>query len=326
MPTINQIVSFLRAQKRCQFLVNGVESFEIKKVSSLKDADENSITFCRNTAQGATFINSSKAALVIVDETLKIDIELMRRNRVKAIISSDNPRRDFILVVRKFFTQTILAGIHPSAVIAPKAKLGNNLFIGPLCTIGNAEIGNNCVIYAGVHIYDNVKIGNNVVIHAGTVIGSDGFGYERNPEGELEKFPHIGGVVIEDDVEIGANTCIDKGTLENTTICQGAKIDNLVHIAHNVYIGKHVVVIANAMIGGGVRIEDYAWVAPSASIRNQINIGKSSTIGIGAVVTKNIDPGITVLGVPARELSEYKALLSALNKLANKKKNEIGNQ
>ncbi len=142
------------------------------------------------------------------------------------------------------------------------------------------------------------------------MIGADGFGYERNEVGELEKFPHVGGVLIEDNVEIGANSCIDRGSLGDTRICQGARIDNLVHIAHNVYVGRHAVVIANAMVGGGTHIGDFAWVAPSACLRDRIKIGDKSLVGLASLVTKDVPNGETVLGCPARSLAKHKRLLT----------------
>src|SRR5690606_230154 len=123
----------------------------------------------------------------------------------------------------------------------------------------------------------------NVTINAGTVIGAEGFGYQRNENGEFEKFPHIGGVIINDNVDVGSNTSIDRGALGNTIIGEGAKIDNLVHIAHNVKVGKHAAVIAHAMIGGSSVIGDYSWVAPNSAIRDQISIGNRVTVGLGAV-------------------------------------------
>lgn len=147
------------------------------------------------------------------------------------------------------------------------------------------------------------------------MIGADGFGYQRNESGELEKFPHLGGVVIEDNVEIGSNTCIDRGTLGDTIIREGSKIDNLVHIAHNVIVGRHAIVIAHSMVGGSVRIGDYAWVSPSACLRDVISIGDRSTVGLGAVVVKDVPDGGTVMGTPARPAEEYKAYLKALEKI-----------
>ncbi len=195
--------------------------------------------------------------------------------------------------------------IAPSSVIAP------DVFIGPLCSIGeDVEIGEKTLIHAGVHVYEHVSIGRNVIVNSGTVIGADGFGYERNEEGKLEKFPHVGRVAIEDDVEIGSNSCIDRGTLGDTVICQGARIDNLVHVAHNVIVGKHASVIANVMIGGGTEIGEYAWIAPSVCLRDRIKIGDKSTVGLASVVTKDIPDDVTIMGSPAREVAKQKKLLT----------------
>ncbi|HET9865725.1 MAG TPA: UDP-3-O-(3-hydroxymyristoyl)glucosamine N-acyltransferase, partial [Nitrospira sp.] len=206
-------------------------------------------------------------------------------------------------------------GIHPTAVIDPEARIADDVYIGPYAVVGRCDVGTGSVIHAHVTLYDGVRIGRNVTIHAGTAVGTDGFGYSRAPDGSLEHFPHVGGVVIEDEVEIGSNTCIDRGTLGDTTIREGTKVDNLVHIAHNVTVGRHALVIAHAMIGGSTVIGDGAWVAPSSAIRDGVRIGDGATIGIAAVVVKNVDPGETVMGVPARPASEYKATLAKLKSL-----------
>ncbi len=169
-------------------------------------------------------------------------------------------------------------------------------------------MGNNVIL-------DKTIIGNNVVINPGTVIGSEGFGYQRREDKKLEKFPHFGGVIIEDDVEIGSNTSIDRGTLKNTIIRKGSKIDNLVHIAHNVEIGEYCLIIANSMIGGSAKIKKYSWVAPSASILNGIEIGENSTIGMGAVVVKSVPNNQTWAGVPARPLEEFIRIQKKLKQL-----------
>lgn len=311
MPTIKDIIAFLGAEKSSQLLEPEASNLVIRRAASIAESEPGDVAFCSTIAkEPESLLNQASCYLIIVDRRVKVDLERLSANGVKAIIYSDNARLDFIRLMKHFFARPRPQGIDPSAVISPKAKIGKNVYIGPLCSIGEAEIGDNCVIYAGVHIYDNVRLGRNVTIHSGTVIGADGFGYQRDETGKLEKFPHVGGVIIEDDVEIGANTCIDRGTLGDTHICTGARIDNLVHIAHNVYIGKHAVVIANAMVGGGTRIEDYAWVAPSACLRDRISIGAHAVVGLAALVTKDVPKGITVLGAPARELSEYKRLLA----------------
>jgi UDP-3-O-[3-hydroxymyristoyl] glucosamine N-acyltransferase len=165
----------------------------------------------------------------------------------------------------------------------------------------DTTIGDGTKIYANVSIYAGVKIGKNCTIHSGSTIGADGFGYEQDQNGTWFKIAHLGGVVIGDNVEIGANTCIDRGTLGDTIIDDGTKIDNLVHIAHNVHVKKNAMIIANAMVAGSAVIGEGAWIAPSSSIREGRKIGDRALIGLGSVVVKDVAPGITVMGVPAKE-------------------------
>jgi UDP-3-O-[3-hydroxymyristoyl] glucosamine N-acyltransferase len=219
--------------------------------------------------------------------------------------------------VDAFFSPPPPRGIHATATIDPRAELGDDVYIGPGAYIGECVIGAGSVIHGRAYLYSGTRLGRRVIVHAGAVLGADGFGYQRDENLEFAKFPHLGGVVVEDDVEIGANTCIDRGTLADTLIREGAKIDNLVHIAHNVVIGRHAAVIAHAMIGGSTRIGDYAWVAPCACVRDGLTIGDRATIGLGAVVVKDVAPGETVMGAPARDAAEYKALLARLRELSS---------
>ena len=156
------------------------------------------------------------------------------------------------------------------------------------------------LLMASVVLYDNVRLGRNVVIHSGAVIGVDGFGYGRNPEGTLEKFPQIGAVEIEDEVEIGSNSCVARGALLNTVIGRGTKIDNLVHIAHNVRIGENCLIIAHAQIAGSVRIGNRCWLAPSCTINTGVTIGDDAMVALGSVVVHDVTPGAFVAGNPAR--------------------------
>lgn len=256
------------------------------------------ISFCTAGPEAASAaINNSRAEVIISRADVAKD---QLDTSGKTVIGVDHPRRCFIRIVSSLFAPVAEKGIHPTAVIHADAKLGDNIHIGPFAYLGACSVGDGSIIHGRVHVGDGTTIGRDVVIHPGTVIGTDGFGYERNEDGEMEKFPHIGGVVIEDEAEIGANSCIDRGTLGDTRICRGAKIDNLVHIAHNVVVGRDSVVIAHAMIGGSVDIGDRAWVAPGAIIRNAIGIGAEAVVGLGAVVTKTVPANTTVIGNPAR--------------------------
>jgi UDP-3-O-[3-hydroxymyristoyl] glucosamine N-acyltransferase len=323
MPTIRDMITFLKAEKSNRILDPAAEDFFIQGPAPFSKSKAGDVTFCGPTLKNSeALLSRVRGSLLIVGKNFQMDFEGLSANGVKAVIYSENPRLDFIRLIKRFFACPSSQGVHPSAVISPKAILGRDIYIGPLCSLGEVEIGDHSVIHAGVHIYDGVRIGRRVTIHSGTVIGADGFGYERDESGRLEKFPHLGGVIIEDDVEIGANTCIDRGVLEDTRVCMGARIDNLVHLAHNVHVGKHAVVIANAMVGGSTRIEDYAWISPSACLRDRITVGAEAIVGLAALVTEDVHKGNTVLGAPARELSKFKKLLAHWNSITQRGKDK----
>jgi UDP-3-O-[3-hydroxymyristoyl] glucosamine N-acyltransferase len=241
-------------------------------------------------------LSATKAMIIISGHEMEIS------TYDKVLIKVDQPKLVFLRVVGALFSKKIEYGVHPTAFIHPEAELHAETYIGPFCYVGVARIGRGTIIKGHCHISDNTIIENNVIIHPGTVIGADGYGYARNEKGELEKFPHIGGVHIESNVEIGSSTCIDRGTLGNTHIQEGAKIDNLVHIAHNVSVGKNAAVIANAMVGGSTSIGKNSWIAPSACLRDGISIGADVTVGLGALVTKSIPDGEVWTGFPAKKM------------------------
>lgn len=208
-----------------------------------------------------------------------------------------DPRLAFSRLVAALFPERLRtdwhddgARIHPTARLAPGVVVGPGVEIGP-----DVEIGPNaalawCALSAGVRIGPN------------TTIGTDGFGYTRDEAGGLVPFPHLGRVVLDAGVHVGANACIDRGALGETRVGTGTRIDNLVHIAHNVRIGRDCAVIARAMIAGSVTVGDGAWVAPSASVLNGVTVGAGAVVGMGAVVLRDVPPGTTVVGNPAREL------------------------
>lgn len=227
------------------------------------------------------------------------------------------PRLVFAKVVSSFFVPAIERGIvHSTAIISEQATIDKSANIGAYCVIGpNCNIGANTILHPNVTIYSSVTIGENATIHAGTVIGADGFGYERDVDGAMYKFPHLGGVVIGDNVEIGSNSSIDRGTLGNTIIRDGAKIDNQVHISHNVDVGRDAVIIANSMVGGSVKIGDRAWLAPSVCIMNQRKIGEDATVGLQALVVKDVQKLETVMGAPATNQQDFQRSRLVLQQL-----------
>lgn len=218
---------------------------------------------------------------------------------VQAILV-DRPKMCFFEIVKYFFLQEPQYHISPTAVIKT-VNLGKNVSVGSYCSIGeDVIIGDRVIIEDHVQIENHVQIGDDCVISSGVVIGSNGFGYYRDINGNNSVVPHTGGVRIGDHVDIGSNTCIDRGTIEDTVIGDYTKIDNLCHIGHNVKIGKNVFIIALSMIGGSAVLEDEVYVAPGAKIMNQIHIEKNAFVGMGAVVTKNVCENDVVAGVPAQ--------------------------
>ncbi len=288
----------------------------IAKPSSIARGSSGDITFCTKTGlDGVRLIESSACGAFIVPVDLPKEL---LSTRDLNLIFVDNPRLSFMRAVAICFSRPRPVGIHPSAVIHPEAEIDSSAFVGPLCHIGRCSIGPGSVLWGSLFVYDGVRIGANVTIHAGAVLGADGFGYERTDDGSMQKFPHLGGVLVENDVEIGANACIDRGTLDDTTIRRGAKIDNLVHIAHNVVVGEDAVVIAHAMIGGSTRIGPRAWIAPSACVRDQVAIGEDAVVGLASVVTKDVAKHSTVIGSPAREMHEHREMMRALKTIVEK--------
>jgi len=276
--------------------------------ASINEAqDESAITFCHyGGSEGLQQMRATRAGVVICRADQPVD-EL---DGEKTFILVENPRLSFLRVVGALFVKPRpSSGIHPTAVIDPEAKIHPSVYIGPFTYAGKCEIGAGTVIHGHVHIHDHARIGCNIIIHAGAVIGAEGFGYERNEAGELEKFPQVGGVIIEDNVEISEIVCVDRGTLGDTIIHEGAKVDTLVHVGHNVVIGRHAVITSSVMIAGGTRIGDYAYIAPSACLRDRISVGERAFVGLGAVVVKDVPDGVTVMGVPAQPAEQYKRML-----------------
>ena len=270
----------------------------IDKTLPILEADEYSL--CWISAQRKDFqtlIQGSASRLIICSNQIKLNLDAYPN---KCFLQVPNPRLTFLRVAKDLFSSPKPYAIHKSCVIDPQAKVAQSCSIGPFTYLGNCIIGKGTSIGGNCFIHDGVQIGENVKIGSGTVIGSDGFGYELNENGEYEKFPHLGGVQIHQNVEIGSNVSIDKGSLGNTVIYEGVKIDNLVHIAHNVQIGRNSSIVAHAMIGGSVIIGEGVWVSPSASIIDGIRIGDFAFIGLGAVVVKEVPENEVWAGCPAK--------------------------
>jgi UDP-3-O-[3-hydroxymyristoyl] glucosamine N-acyltransferase len=218
-----------------------------------------------------------------------------------ALIISDSPRLDFARAVEKFFVPAEPRVISDTARIHPSAHIGQNVGIGHYSVIGEgAVIGDGTVIRSHVVIHRNCRIGRNCLIKSSTVIGEEGFGFEFDAEGVPMRIPHLGAVVLGDEVEIGAMNVIARGTLGDTVLSDHVKTDDHVFIAHNVSVGENTVIIACAEVSGSVKLGRDVWIAPSACIINQATVGDRGMVGLGAVVTKSVEAGMIVAGNPAK--------------------------
>jgi UDP-3-O-[3-hydroxymyristoyl] glucosamine N-acyltransferase len=232
-----------------------------------------------------------------------------------SIIVTKQPRLLFLEAISKFFVTRPAPGIHPSATVPKNCEIADCATVQAGVRLGeNVCIGKRTIISQNCVIGDDTRIGSDCFIAPGVSVGQPGFGYERDETGKMIHFPHIGNVTIGNNVEIGANTCIDRGTLDSTVISDGVKIDNLCHISHNVHLEPDCVVIANSMVGGSTRIGERSWVSPSCSILNGLSIGADAMVGMGSVVVKPVPPTTTVLGVPAIPIAEF---LENKKRLAN---------
>ncbi|MGC6422226.1 MAG: UDP-3-O-(3-hydroxymyristoyl)glucosamine N-acyltransferase [Flavobacteriaceae bacterium] len=275
--------------------VEGSGSGKFCRVDSIFEATQNSITWINpNRKDKAALFEKSKAGIIICP-----DEKVFTPKKNQILIRCSNPKLIFAQILISVQSSQSIPEIHNTAVIHSEAKIGNNVAIGPNVVIGKCTIGDDTTIGANSIIEDNCLLGKRVVVKPSAVIGGDGYGYVKHEAQQL-KFPHTGGVLIEDDVHIGSQTCIDRGSLGFTKIGRHTKIDNLVHIAHNVIIGENCNIIALSIIGGSTVIGNNTWISPSVSVRDAITIGSNSLIGIGSIVTKSVPDNQIWFGNPAK--------------------------
>lgn len=281
----------------------------LDSLGEVQNAAESSLTFVDNPKY-QKYLPSTKAAVVILREEIKTDFP--------NVIYSQNPQHDFARLIQMFFGSRGLRerSIHPTAVIDSTAVIGRNVHIGSHVSISHhAEIGDNVTIFPNVVIYDHSVIGNDSTIHSGTVIGSDGFGFSFAGD-HYDKIPQLGRVVLGKDVEIGANCTLDRGTIGDTVIGEGTKLDNLVHVAHNVKIGRHCVVAGQTGFAGSAVIEDYCVFGGQVAVNGHVHVGKGTQVAALSGVTKDIDPGQVVAGFPAGPINEFRKREIYLRKLS----------
>jgi UDP-3-O-[3-hydroxymyristoyl] glucosamine N-acyltransferase len=301
--------------------IEGEATAVVKQFGKIESAMPGEISFLANPKY-EDFLYTTKASVIIVNETLilkkKIAVTLIRvpdayaafatlltkyqEMKNENLVGIQSP--SFIASTAKLGEQNFLAAF---AYIGENVKTGNNVKIFPNAVIGeNVSIGNNVTIHAGVIIYSDCVLGNNITIHAGSIIGSDGFGFAPNADGSYQKIPQLGNVIIEDDVEIGSNTTIDRATIGSTIIKKGVKIDNLIQIAHNVEIGENTVIAAQVGISGSTKIGKGVMMGGQSGTIGHIVIADGIKIAARTGITKDFkEAGITLSGYPAREQSAF---------------------
>jgi len=301
-------------------LENAVDS-EIHGVAGIPEAGRGEIAFISNPKYNALAEDSRASALVVPGD--------WKGETASALLRVKNPDSAFAQIAELFYVPPPVPpkGVHPSAVVADDVELGPGVSVGPLCVVETgAELGArtvlvaNCYVGSGVSIGEDSKlypmvsvrescvIGSRVLIHNSTVIGSDGFGYSVDDQGVRSKIPQIGIVEIGDDVEIGANTAIDRARFGKTKIGNGVKIDNLVQIAHNVVIGDHAVIVAQVGISGSTSVGEKAILAGQVGVAGHLTIGAGAIIGAQAGVSKDVPPKAHMLGAPAMPIMRMKKM------------------
>jgi UDP-3-O-[3-hydroxymyristoyl] glucosamine N-acyltransferase len=311
--TASQLAQLIQAK------VEGNPSVTVSSFGKIEEAGPGQLSFLANPKY-EDYLYTTKASLVIINENFQlrqpIDATLLRVADAYSAFAT-------LLTNYQEMQQQQLIGIQEPSHIAKTAQLGQGVFIGaftylgeqvrvgdqtkiyPNCYIGDqVTIGKNCVIHPGVKIYHQCVIGDEVIIHAGTVIGGDGFGFAPQADGSLKKVPQIGNVVIEDQVEIGANTTIDRATIGSTIIRKGAKLDNLIQIAHNVEVGNQTVIAAQVGVSGSTKIGKGVMIGGQAGIVGHIQLGDGSKVNAQSGVSKSIEPGKAVTGSPAYDYTQ----------------------
>jgi UDP-3-O-[3-hydroxymyristoyl] glucosamine N-acyltransferase len=289
---------------------------EVLRVSGLEDARGDAVVFAVDTPTLAQALKS-EAGVILANSKLK---EHTTDARVLWVADA---RYWFAVVARKLAGKGFVAGVHPTAVVGARVVIGAGSWVGPRVILGEGvQLGRECNLVANVTVYPETLLGDRVVVQAGAVLGATGFGYARNTEtGEYVLFPQQGRLIVEDDVEIGANTTIDRGALGETRIGSGTKIDNLVHIGHNCIIGKNVVIAAQTGISGSSVVEDGAVLGGQVGIGEHARVGEGVILGGGAGVLsgkKMHGKGEVFWGRPARPLKEYLRDLARLRKTGSR--------
>lgn len=308
-----QIADFLGGK------IEGDEDQLVSTFSKIEEAKEGSLTFLYNPKY-IEFIYSTEASIVLINDTLELKKEV-----APTLVRVPNAYEALAKLLQLYDQyKPKKQGIEVPSFIHPSATLGDEIYIGPFVSIGenvkigknvkihpnttiadNVKIGDDCIVYAGVNIYEGTRIGARCILHSGVVLGADGFGFAEMTSGTYTKIPQIGIVIIEDDVEIGANSAVDRSTMGSTVIKKGTKIDNLVQIGHNVEVGENTVLCGQVGIAGSTKVGKNVVMGGQVGVSGHIKIGDNVKIGAQSGIPGSIKDNSLVMGSPAYEAREY---------------------
>ena len=311
-----------------QGTIVGDENATVHTFAKIEEGMPGAISFLSNPKY-THYIYDTQSSIVLVNKDFTPEKE------VKAtLIKVDNAYESLAKLLNLYeMSKPKKTGIDPLAYIAPTAKIGENTYIGPFACVGDnavigdntslhphatvgsgAKVGSDCILYPHATVYHDCRIGNGCILHAGSVIGADGFGFAPSPEG-YEKIPQIGIVILEDNVEIGANTCIDRATMGATVIHKGVKLDNLIQIAHNVEVGSNTVMASQVGIAGSTKVGEWCMFGGQVGLAGHIKVGDKVNCGAQSGIANNTKSGSTIMGSPAFEVKGFMKSSAAFKKL-----------
>jgi len=307
-----QIAEFIQGE------IVGDENASVHTFAKIEEGVPGAISFLSNPKY-THYIYGTQASIVLVNKdftpeqevkatVIKVDNAYESLAKLLTLYEMSKPKKTGIDSLA-FVSPTAKIGkdvyIAPFACVEDNAEVGDNTILHPHVTVGaDAKVGNNCILYSHVTIYHECKVGNNCILHAGSVIGADGFGFAPTPDG-YSKIPQIGIVILEDDVEIGANTCVDRATMGATIIHRGVKLDNLIQIAHNDKIGSHTVIAAQAGIAGSTQVGEWCMIGGQVGLAGHIKIGDQVGMAAQSGIAGNIPSHTNVMGAPAFDAKKY---------------------
>lgn len=320
--TAQQIASFINGE------VIGNKDAEVYTFAKIEEGTAGALSFLANPKY-TEYIYTTNSSVVLVNKDFKANGDIKA-----TLIKVDNAYESLAKLMTMYeASKPKKQGISSLASISPTAKVGENCYIAPFAVIGDgceigdgcyihdgvsvgdgAKVGNNCILYAHVTVYHDCRIGNNCILHSGCVIGADGFGFAPTANG-YDKIPQTGIVVIEDNVEIGANTCIDRATMGSTVVHSGVKLDNLIQIAHNDEIGSHTVMASQAGIAGSAKIGEWCMIGGQAGVSGHCKMGDRTIVGAQCGIIGSRKGGETLLGSPAMDAKEFIRASAYLKKL-----------